>query len=246
MKLYLNFDRPMSEADVDSYRELVQRRGKREPLQHIIGTVSFCGLELMVNGQVLIPRPETELLAERAVQWTKARHQPVSVLDFGTGSGCLAIAVASQCPTAAIDALDASAGALGVAKENAARHGLAGRIQFVEGLGLDALPLESRYDLVVTNPPYVPSGEINSLMPEVRDHDPVLALDGGPDGLDFYRVLANGLRSRLQAQGAVMMEFGYGQAAAIAEIFSLAGWGKGEVIRDYSGCERIFIAQGSD
>jgi release factor glutamine methyltransferase len=246
MKLYLNFDRPISEANADSYRQFVQRRGKREPLQHIVGTVNFFGLELKVNRQVLIPRPETELLAERAVHWIKARNQAVSVLDFGTGSGCLAIAVASQCPLAVVDAADASAGALAVARENAAGHELTERIRFVEGPGLEALPDGSCYDLVVTNPPYVPTGEINSLMPEVRDYDPILALDGGPDGLDFYRVLAAGLGSRLKPQGVVMLEFGYGQASAIAELFSVPGWKAGDVIRDYSGCERIFIAQRID
>jgi len=245
MKLYLSFDRPITESEADAYRELIQRRGKREPLQHIVGTVSFCGLELRVNGHVLVPRPETELLAERAVKWVKTRSQ-ASVLDFGTGSGCLAITLARQCPSALVDALDVSSNALIVAKENAVRHEVAGRIQFMQGSGLEALPAGHRYDLVVSNPPYVPSDEIKTLMPEVRDHDPVSALDGGSDGLDFFRVFSTGLLSCLGPRGVVMLEFGYGQAAAIETMFSIVGWERGEVIRDYSGCERIFIAQKSD
>ena len=183
MQLYLNFERVLTPAEVEGFRELIKRRGQREPLQHIVGSTSFCGLEIAVNRHVLIPRPETELLAERG--WTFLNQlstlnpQPSTALDFGTGSGCLAIALACKCPAAEVYAIDISPEALALARQNAARHGVAERIRFLQGDGFAALPEGSRFDLIISNPPYIPSGEIASLQPEVRDYDPRRALDGG-------------------------------------------------------------------
>src|SRR5262249_34624698 len=150
---------------------------------------SFCGLEIAVNRNVLIPRPETELLAQRAATLLQPLPAP-RVLDLGTGSGCLAIALAVNCPAADIVATDISEEALQVARANAARHGVGAQIQFHRGDGFAAVPGHLRFDLIVSNPPYVASAEIAALEPEVRDHDPRLALDGGADGLEFYRRLA--------------------------------------------------------
>lgn len=249
MKLYLSFDRVLTDAEVEASRGLVQRRGQREPLQHILGTVCFCGHEITVNRDVLIPRPETELLVEQAVRWVQARGGAARVLDFGTGSGCIALAMAAACPAAEVMALDVSPAALAVARANAARLDPAGRVSWMEGAGLESLPAGMTYDLVVTNPPYIATAEIETLEPEVRDHDPRLALDGGADGLEFYRRLAGGLGARLAPGGVAMMEFGAGQGAAIRDLF-LGGapgrWAVDELLKDYSGLERILIARRVD
>jgi release factor glutamine methyltransferase len=246
MKLYLNFDRTLSLAETDAYRGLVQRRGQREPLQHILGTVCFHGLELAVNRDVLIPRSETELLVEQAVRWIQARTEPVRVLDFGTGSGCIAIAIAMACPAARVWATDVSGPALVVARGNAGRHQVQERIEFLEGAGFNALPTGSRLDLVVSNPPYIASAEIESLQPEVRDYDPRLALDGGSDGLAFYRVLATEAGPWMNPGGAMLVEFGDDQGPAIRELMVGQDWGVDELVPDYSGRERILIARRSD
>src|SRR6266545_1317270 len=170
MQLYLNFERALSDTDLGTVRELVKRRGRREPLQHIVGSTSFCGLEIAVNRHVLVPRPETELLAELGWQFLSTiNHQPSTALDFGTGSGCIAIALAVRCPNARVVALEASADALAVARENAARNNASDRVEFRCGDGFAALPADGRFHLIVSNPPYIPSAEITSLEPEVRD-----------------------------------------------------------------------------
>ncbi len=243
LKLYLNFERALTEPELATVRELVKRRGERQPLQHLLGTTSFCGLEISVNPHVLIPRPETERLAERAWQFLATLNsQPATALDFGTGSGCLAIALAVKCPTAKIHAVDISRDALEVARQNAARHGVVERIQFHTGDGFAPLPEGLRCDLVVANPPYIPSDEISTLEPEVRDHDPRGALDGGADGLDFYRRLAAETAGRLRPDGQLMLEFGDGQASAIGDIFQRHHWRVECVEKDLDGRERFLIA----
>ena len=243
LKLYLNFERTLTEAELATVRELVKRRGERQPLQHLVGSVSFCGLEIAVNSHVLIPRPETELLAERAWEYlSKLNPQPSTALDFGTGSGCLAIALAVKCPAAQIHAVDISTDALVVARQNAARHSVTARIQFHTGDGFTPLPDGLRCDLVVANPPYIPSAEIATLEPEVRDHDPRPALDGGADGLDYYRQLAAETAAWLKPNGKLMLEFGDGQAAAIGGIFQRHQWNIERVEKDLSDRKRFLIA----
>ena len=244
MQLYLNFERTLSDTELDLTRELVKRRGRREPLQHIVGSTVFCGLEIAVNRHVLVPRPETELLAEAGWEFLATLgHQPSTALDFGTGSGCVAIALAVKCPRAQVLALDASAEALSVARENAERHGVSDRIEFRPGDGFAALPADARYQLIVSNPPYIPSGEIGSLQPEVRDYDPRGALDGGPDGLDFQRLLAARAATFLQPGGRIMVEFGDGQAAAVRSIFEAQKWIVEAVKEDYNQRPRHLIAR---
>jgi len=245
MKLYLNFERPLNDAELESLRGLVKRRAGREPLQHIVGSTSFCGFEMMVNRDVLIPRPETELLAEEAWKYVQERR-PASVLDFGTGSGCLAIAVASKCPQAAVHAVDVSEAALALARQNAIRHGLVERIQLHNGDGFAALPGGLKFDLIVSNPPYIPSAEIPTLQPEVRDHDPLLALDGGADGLEFYRRLAKESGSWMKPDGRLMLELGDGQAAGVSALLMQHGWTVERVAKDYNDRERILIARPGD
>jgi release factor glutamine methyltransferase len=244
MKLYLNFERTLSDAELDAVRALVRRRGQREPLQHITGSTSFCGLEMAVNRNVLVPRPETELLAEAGWEFLSTLNsQPSTALDFGTGSGCIAIALAVKCPSARLVALDASAHALGVAKENAARNGVGERIEFLHGNDMAALAAGSRFDLIVSNPPYIPSAEILTLQTEVRDFDPREALDGGANGLAFYQLLAAQAGEYLRPDGKIMLEFGDGQAAAIRDLFAAFGWVVEAVRADYTQRDRILIAR---
>ena len=282
MKLYLNFERTLMPVETDALREFVKRRGLREPLQHIIGSTSFCGFEIAVNRHALVPRPETELLAELGWQFLNqlsegrvprvpiqndgdSCNSSLRALDFGTGSGCIAIALAAKCPDAKITATDISADALALAKENAARNQVTERIEFLPGDGFAAFQSEGRvprvpnqndgdscnsslqkireFDLVISNPPYISSAEITTLQPEVRNFDPRAALDGGTDGLDFYRKLAAEAKPFLKPDGKIMLEFGDGQTEAVKNIFEAQKWIVEAVKEDYSQRERILIAR---
>jgi len=244
MKLYLNFDRDLNTTEVDAFRELVRRRAQREPLQHILGSVSFCGVELACTPAALVPRPETELLAQMGWEFLeRSGIAAPAVLDFGTGTGCLPIAMGLHCPRARFVALDVSREALALARENANRHGLGDRIQLVESNGFAALAPDARFDLIVSNPPYIAAREIDSLQPEVRDHDPRSALDGGEDGLDFYRRLAAEAGAFLQSEGLMMLEFGDGQAPELCRMFSGQNWIVEAVRQDYSQRDRFLLAR---
>jgi release factor glutamine methyltransferase len=267
MKLYLNFERALTPTEVDGLREFIRRRGQREPLQHITGSTSFCGLGIAVNRHALVPRPETELLAESGWQFLSTLNsQPSTALDFGTGTGCIAIALAVKCPSAKVVATDVSPDALALAKQNAGRHNAAERIEFLQSDGFAALqnvgqasclfPSEKKkletggtpvlhFDLIISNPPYIPSAEIATLQSEVRDFDPRAALDGGADGLDFYRKLAMEAKPFLKPGGKIMLEFGDGQAEAIGKIFEAEKWIVEAVREDYSQRERFLIAKSS-
>lgn len=250
MKLYLDYDRNIEQAQVDVLRELLRRRGQREPLQHILGTTSFCGLELEVNRAALIPRQETEILAERGWEFLRstakgvqpAGNHDLRALDFGTGSGCLAITLAVKCPESEIVALEISPEALELAARNAAKHSVLSRIQLLRSDGFSALPPNSRFDLIISNPPYIPSAEIASLQPEVRDFDPRQALDGGAAGLDYYVMLATQAGAYLKPGGKLMAEFGDGQAEELRRMFTDQKWIVEEVIHDYTHRARILIA----
>lgn len=276
LELFLKGNRSLSAVEMEAFRELVERRGQREPLQHILGTANFCGLELWVTPDVLVPRPETELLAERAVAFLRDRvgaHSPqtrvaadvrrlhsnletaeeaslltssathLMVLDIGTGSGCLPIFIVHEVPVARATTVDISPAALTVARENARRVGVVDRIEFIEGDGFEALSQSKHYDLILSNPPYIPSDEIGRLEPEVRDFDPRLALDGGPDGLVFYRRIATQAAHRLKTGGKLMLELGHDQAAAVTEIFERQMWIVEALVPDYSRVPRILIAR---
>lgn len=243
LQLYLNHDRPVVEPELGAVRALVQRRAKREPLQHLVGSASFYGLEVAVSPAVLIPRPETETLVELALAALNRLGTPdAQVLDFGTGSGCVALALAAQCPAAHLHALDVSAAALVLAQANAERHGLGKRVGFYQGDGFRALPVGLRFDLIVSNPPYIPTAEIATLQPEVRDFDPRGALDGGVDGLSFYRLLAGESAAWLRSGGGLFAEFGDGQSEAVTRLFTDAGWSRVAVHCDLDGRPRVIEA----
>ena len=241
MKLYLNFDRVLLPVEIDSLRELIKRRGQREPLQHIVGSTSFCGYEISVTRNVLIPRPETELLAELGWKFLLERQTPTA-LDFGTGSGCIAIALAAKCPNAKITALDVSADALALAKQNALQNQAAERIEFLLGDGFAALAGKTQFDLLMSNPPYIASAEIETLDPEVKDFDPRGALDGGADGRDFYRRLAAEAKPFLKPDGKIMLEFCDVQADDIKKRLDNEKWIVEALQDDYSQRARILIA----
>jgi release factor glutamine methyltransferase len=242
MKLYLNFERVLSEPETETMRQFVKRRGQREPLQHITGSTSFCGFEIAVDRRALVPRPETEILAELGWTFLSTLGPEQTALDFGTGTGCIAIALAAKCPNARITAIDASADALVLAGQNAQTNNVAARIEFFHGNGFAALPDGAQFALIISNPPYIPTAEIETLEPEVRDFDPRPALDGGADGLDFYRMLAAQAGTLLRPGGKLMLEFGDGQAPAVQKLFENENWIVEAVKDDYSQRARILIA----
>lgn len=246
--LLLDSHRVLAESDSDQFNALLEQRARRIPLQHLTGSCNFLGHELRISRHALVPRPETEGLVEHALTVARSIPHP-RILDFATGSGCIAIALAHQLPNAQIHALDVSTPALELAQTNTALNGLSGRIQFHQGNGFHALPstLTASFDLIVSNPPYIPSGDIPSLDPEVRDHDPLLALDGGPDGLDFYRRLASECPNWLRQPAWFLAEFGDDQGPAIQEVFrSQKFWGKTRLEKDLSGRDRIIIVDGGN
>jgi len=236
--LYLNFEKPLDDRELAAYRALVVRRGRREPLQHILGTQEFCGLDFEVNQDVLIPRHDTETLVDEALARMPGAR---SVLDIGTGSGCIAVVLAARLPGASVTAVDISAPALTVARRNAARNGVA--VEFLQGSLLE--PLSGRqFDLVVSNPPYIPSSEIETLQPEVRDFDPRGALDGGLDGLEIYRRLIPSAVSALASGGWLLLEVGAGQAPAVSGLFAAtAGYGPPVTACDPAGIVRVVGGQ---
>ena len=237
--LYAQTD--LTADDLDRLSRQVERRTHREPLQHILGTANFLGYDFQVSAEVLIPRPETELLVELALEFLRHLPNP-SVFDLGTGSGCIALALAKRCSKAGIIGSDVSKEALVLARANAVSLGTLGQVEFRHADGLAALAKGEQVDLILSNPPYIPTANIDTLQPEVRDHDPRLALDGGADGMLFYRLLAEEGQSHLKSGAKLMAEFGDGQAAAIVDLFSQAGWPSVTTANDLSHQPRIVIA----
>jgi release factor glutamine methyltransferase len=222
-------------------RALVERRRSGEPVQYITGEQEFYGLPFRVTPDVLIPRPETEHLVEKALGLAAEVDRP-RIIDVGTGSGAIAVALAHHLPNARITALDISPMALEIARENARRDAVADRIQFIESDLLTAVT-DERFDMVVSNPPYVPTTDRDSLSVEVREHEPGLALFAGEDGLDIYRRLIPEAFAVLVAGGYVLLEIGYGQSAAVAALLTESGFEKVEFVPDLQGIPRVVCAQ---
>jgi release factor glutamine methyltransferase len=238
MQLYLEFERVLDAATLEKLRPLVRRRADGEPVQYIIGETEFHGLKFAVDRRVLIPRPETELLVE-----TVATRNPKSLVDVGTGSGCIAISLAKLLPTAEIFAVDASAEALAVAQANAGRHGVEKNVRFFEGDLLSTLPDSLQVEAIVSNPPYIASGDWAGLPKEVRDFEPVQALTAGVDGLEIIRRLVTTARRVLSPTGFLALEIGAGQRAAVAELFDREQFVVCDVVKDLQGHERVIVAQ---
>jgi release factor glutamine methyltransferase len=226
-------------------KTLVDLRASRMPLAYITGRREFYSLEFEVSPEVLIPRPETETLVGAALEALTARPA-ANVIDLGTGSGAIALAIAVNAPHARVTATDISVQALEIAKQNARRLGIDERVDFRRTDCwdiLDAGGALERYDLIVANPPYVREDEINSLAPEVRDFEPRIALAGGVDGLDFYRRIAAGAAEHLAAEGVAIIEVGAGQADDVAAIFRAAGFSDIAIVDDLAGIPRVVKAR---
>jgi release factor glutamine methyltransferase len=236
-RLFVDRERALARTERARFEDLVARRGRREPLQQLRGRQEFFSRNFFVDRHVLVPRPETETLVETAIAAALAMpRRGLRILDIGTGCGAIAVTLALELAEALVFAGDVSAEALRVARRNASTHG--GRVEFREG-DLCAPFASERFDLVVANPPYVPSGAIAALAPEVRDHEPRIALDGGEDGLEFYRRLAHDASSLLDDDGEMLVEVGHGQSAAVLDIFASWGLRPVDVHRDLAGIERV-------
>ncbi|MEK6726909.1 MAG: peptide chain release factor N(5)-glutamine methyltransferase [Deltaproteobacteria bacterium] len=262
--LYLNFDRPLSKEELSSFREIVKRRGSREPLQYITGQQEFWSLDFKVTPDVLIPRPETEILVEEAIKVVSGQgsgasenrlpttdHRPL-IFDLCTGSGCIAVSLAHELEDALVYAADASEAALKVARENAKKNGVQDRVTFLKGDLYGAL--ENRppttdhrpllFDLIVSNPPYIKNIDIPHIQPEVRDYEPMMAVDGGTEGLDFYKRIVADAPNHLSPHGWLMVEVGEGQAEAVSEMMKDAGgFDSPLTVKDLAGIERVVKAR---
>jgi release factor glutamine methyltransferase len=240
MRVYLEFERPVTEAELAVIREMVRRRGRREPLQYIVGHADFCGLRLKVDSRALIPRPETELFVETIV--SRFGSQPAGILDLGTGSGAIALALAKAYPGARVTALDASAPALSLATENAAAAGFVGRVQFMESSWFERLPGGTTFDVIASNPPYLSQADVADAQPEVRDYEPLSALVAGSDGFDDIAAIIPAARGFLSEGGLLALETGIGHHAMAGEAARAAGYTRSESIRDLTGRDRFFLA----
>ena len=232
----------VDDEDYHSYLRMIERRAQGEPLQYITGHQEFYGLDFIITPDVLIPRPETEFLVERVIALA-GRDSPL-IVDVGTGSGCIAVTLAFQIPGAMLKAADISGRALAVARANAEHHGVAARMDFIEGDLLEPFAsrgLEGRVDFLVSNPPYVPDGNIQSLQREVRDWEPLMALSGGADGLDFYRRLFVDGLTYVRQGGYLMCEMGYNQIGMISDMIDPAKWQIADVIEDLQGFPRVLV-----
>lgn len=230
---------------LDQYMEWVRLRAKRIPLQHITGHAPFMGYEFFVNENVLTPRADTEVLVEQAFAAIRKQAQPIRVLDMCTGSGCIAVSLACMAQEAGIaceiTAVDLSREALAVAGKN--NHNLCGdRVQLICSNLFEALSDTLEFDIIVSNPPYIKSGEIDGLMPEVREHEPRMALDGRADGLYFYRKIAESGNRFLKDGGTILFEIGYDQGRQVPEILEANGYRQSHVIKDLAGLDRVVMA----
>lgn len=240
MQLYMEFERPLSEVELEKIRPLVRRRALREPLQYIVGDTEFCGLRLAVDRRALIPRPETELLVEH-VQRMRAASPPGRILDLGTGSGAIALALAAAFPVATVVAVDRSAEGLELARSNAALTGLDGRVTLLESDWFEAVPVEA-FDVVVANPPYLSDAETDQTAPEVRDFEPRSALAAGDEGIaDLVRIIAQAPRY-LAPGGLLALETGIAQHVRLLPLLRDAGFAQVESHPDLTGRERYILA----
>ena len=247
--LYTNFDQEVPELVLARFRELVGLRAKHVPVGYLTGKAYFYSLEFEVNPNVLIPRPETELLVEQVVTMCRTSHfASPNILEIGTGSGCVAVALAKNLPHAALVATDISATALEVARKNAKTHGLTERIEFAEGDLFEALgsePGEPRgFDFIVSNPPYIALHEIPGLQAEVREYEPRVALLAGEDALAVHKKIVQGARNHLAENGKLLMEMGYGQAEQATDLLEKSGYlTEVRTVRDLQGHERVVIGE---
>jgi release factor glutamine methyltransferase len=241
LDLYLQYDRPVTADEIARYRAAVRRRLRREPLQYILGEVDFRRLRLSVDRRALIPRPETEVLVGTVLEWAGGRPD-LSAIDIGTGSGAIALSLAVEGEFGRIVATDVSADAIELARHNAQRCGVAGRIEFRHGELWADNGDGARFDVVVSNPPYIAESERSSLQPEVRDWEPAGALFAGADGLSVVNAIVDGAWDQLNEGGLLAVEIGAGQGDAVRERACERGYAAVRVITDLAGRQRIALA----
>ena len=243
--LYLQFDRPLEETELEAYRSAVRRRLRREPLQYIVGETGFRNLVLKVDRRALIPRPETEVLVGEVLEWA-ARSGAKRALDIGTGSGAIALSLAQESQLDQVTATDVSADALCLARENAERLGLTGRVDFRLGESWTALAPDERFDIIVSNPPYVAEADRASLAPEVRDWEPATALFAENHGLAVIEEIVTGAAPHLAPGGLLALEVGLEQASRVAGMAAECGHYKpARIVLDLTGRERVVLAERS-
>ncbi len=249
LDLYVQASLELSEDRVDEYWGIVERRAAREPLQYILGSTEFMSLPFEMRRGVFVPRPDTEVLVERAEAILSARplHRPATVLDLCCGSGIIGVSIAALVPNAGVTVVDISDVAVELTADNALLNEVADRVRLVRDNALDYLATtRDRFAAILCNPPYIPSGELAALPREVRDHEPVRALDGGPDGLDFYRAAVPMLARCLLPGGFVMFEIGDTQGAAVSSMLDAAAFEGVDVFTDLSGRDRVVIGHRAD
>jgi release factor glutamine methyltransferase len=246
-QLYVAFDSALGPAAERRFEQLLLRRSRREPIAYILARKEFWSLEFLVTPDVLIPRPETERLVEVALQCARqiAGRAALRVLDLGTGSGVIPVCMGKELREAELWSVDHSASALAVAAVNARRHGVKDKIRFLRANMLEPLPIKGVcFDLIVSNPPYVRSHELEELAPDVRNWEPLTALDGGPEGVDYYRHIIAHAEKHLTGGGWIVVEIGADTAREITEIFTAAGgYGPVSVFQDYAGKDRVIAAR---
>ncbi|MFK7819395.1 MAG: peptide chain release factor N(5)-glutamine methyltransferase [Planctomycetaceae bacterium] len=235
--LYTNYDKPLSPDQRGRMRDFIQRRAKAEPVAYLVGFREFFGLDFSVNSAVLIPRPDTETLVRTALDVLKERSTS-NVLDIGTGSGCVAVAIAVNCPGANVTAVDISPEALAIASVNADKHNMSDRIRLLQSDVFSGVP-DEKFEVIVSNPPYIRADEMPGLDADVRDHEPTGALVGGTDGLDIVRQIIAQSPGYLTDDGHLMLEVDGQQAEPVAELLKRAGFQNVGIEKDLSGIQRV-------
>lgn len=242
LDLYLQHDRPLEQRELDAFKQLIKRRVKKEPVAYITGQKGFYESEFAVTPDVLIPRPDTEILVEKALDVltsSQSSAAPKKVLELGTGSGAIVTSLAKKAPQHLYMATDVSLPALNVARQNV-QAVCPGSVMFCAGSWFDMFSQAAGFDLVISNPPYIPTTDIDTLQDEIRSFEPRRALDGGPDGLDCYREILSHARKYLALGGWLMLEIGYDQRTGIAAFLKeISGYGKPEIIKDLAGNDRV-------
>lgn len=243
LELYLMFDRPLDESELQQYRNYLSRRGNREPLQYILGEVEFYNIKLKVNNNVLIPRPETELLVEKIINDYSSKNE-LRFLDIGVGSGNISIALLKNIPQAHATAIDISEEALALAKENSVINDVQQRMELKKfDILNDDIKSLGRFDLIISNPPYVSADDFEKLEPELKVYEPKIALTDFYNGLTFYRKIVDMSHSLLNNEGRIYFELGKGQSEEVKKMLNEKGFENVKVIKDYQGIDRIIFGE---
>lgn len=243
LELYLAFDKPLAENEVQVYREAIRKRGLRIPLQYIVGNVEFYGLKLIVNENVLIPRPESELLVEKIIN-DSDKSTNLKILDIGVGSGNISLSISKNLPNSKVVAIDISKNALDVANQNAEINALQNRIEFrLFDFMNDDLNSLGKFDLIVSNPPYVSENDYESLEPELKNHEPKIALTDNSNGISFYKHIIEASNQLLMKPGKIYFELGIDQYIQVQKYFEQNNFTNIKITKDYSGIDRIICGE---